>query len=304
MATFTDQFYNLDPANPPSAGQPITFSLYTLNDANNDGDLDRFNGDSVDGVDITSSWPGDTVTILDASGNTITYTGTTFYLSGGRRVFTPTDGQVLENGTFVSSTWVNGQGPLLVSQLGPACFTKGARIRVPGGEVRIEALEPGDRVETLDRGPQVLRWIGRRTVAGTGDFAPVRIERGILGNDRDLLVSPEHRMLVTGWAAELFFGEAEVLVAAKHLLGKPGVVRQPMDRVDYIHLLFDRHEIVFAEGAPSESFHPGSLLLERDRALREEIGAIFPEIVKPGGRKTARAARRVITGREARVLAA
>ena len=304
MATYSDQFYNLDPANPPTVGQTVTFSLYALNDANNDGDLDRFNGDSVAGVDIISSWPGDTVTILDTNGNTITYTGTTFYLSDGQRVFTPTDGQVLENGTFVSTTWVSGQGPLLVGQLGPACFTKGARIRVPGGEVRIETLKPGDLVETLDRGPQVLRWIGRRMVAGTGDFAPVRIERGVLGNDRDLLVSPEHRMLVAGWAAELFFGEAEVLVAARHLLGKPGVGRQPMDRVEYIHLLFDRHEIVFAEGAPSESFHPDSLLLERDRALRAEIGAIFPEIVKPRHRKSVRAVRRVVTGHEARMLAA
>lgn len=123
MATYTDQFYNMDPANPPTAGQPITFSVYSITDANNDNDFDRFNNDSVDGVDIISSWPGDTVTVFVAGIGNVTYTGTTFYLSGGRRVFTPTDGQVLQNGTFVSSTWVNSQGPLLVSQLGPTCFT-------------------------------------------------------------------------------------------------------------------------------------------------------------------------------------
>ena len=256
MATYTDQFYNMDPANPPTAGQPITFSVYSITDANNDNDFDRFNNDSVDGVDIISSWPGDTVTVFVAGIGNVTYTGTTFYLSGGRRVFTPTDGQVLQNGTFVSSTWVNSQGPLLVSQLGPTCFTPGTRIRVPGGEVAIETLAPGDLVETLDHGPQPVRWIGSTTVEASGNRAPVQFAPGAIGNERTLTVSQQHRMLVSGWQAELLLGTREVLVAAKHLLDQPGVQLDPGGSVDYMHVLFDRHEIVYSEGAPSESFHP------------------------------------------------
>ncbi|MCB2115310.1 MAG: Hint domain-containing protein [Rhodobacteraceae bacterium] len=303
MASYTDQFYNLDPANPPVAGQPISFSTYTLTDANNDNDFDRFNNDSVDGVDIISSWPGDTVTIQLAGGGTLTYTGTTFYLSGGRRVFTPNDGQVLQSGTFVSSTWVNSQGPLLVSQLGPACFTPGTRLRVPGGEVPIETLTPGDLVETLDRGPQPVRWIGSTTVEAVGNRAPVRFAPGVLGNRRPLTVSQQHRMLVTGWQAELMLGEREVLVAARHMVDQPGVSLGAGGEVEYVHLLFDRHEIVFSEGVPSESFHPGSAQLDHDRALLAEITDLFPEILDPAMRDCT-AVRRVATGFEARALVA
>ncbi|GAB4382161.1 Hint domain-containing protein [Albidovulum sp.] len=301
---YTDQFYLLDPANPPSPGTAVNFVQYTATDANDDGDLDRFNNDSLNGSDIRSSWPGDTVTINVPGIGNVTYTGTTFYLANGQRVFTPTDGQVLKNGTFVSSSYVTTQGPLLVGDLGPACFTLGTRIRTPGGDVAIETLAPGDLVLTEDHGPQPLRWIGRREVEAEGDFAPIRIARGAMGNGRTLFVSPMHRMLVRGWRAELLFGEAEVLVSAKFLVGTPGIRRAPMPRVTYLHLLFDRHEIVLAEGAPSESFHPGSILLDGDRAVLGEIAAIFPELLARRREGPIQAARRVISAREARLLAA
>ncbi len=303
MATYSDQFYIMDPSAPPAAGTVLNYVNYTLTDQNNDGDFDRFNNDSVNGSDITSSYPGDTVTVNVAGVGNVTYTGTTFYLANGQVVFTPNDGQALKNGTFVSSTWVNTQGPLLVPQLGPACFTPGTLIRIPGGVAAIETLQPGDLVETLDHGPQVLRWIGRTTVDGTGDFAPVRIAAAVLGNTRPLLVSPQHRILIGGWRAELCAGEPEVLVAAKHLVGMAGICVEPVVRIDYVHLLFDRHEIVFAEGAPSESFHPASQILDGDRALYSEIVAIFPELaqMRAGNRG---AARRVVTAYEARLIAA
>ncbi|WP_245890861.1 Hint domain-containing protein [Albidovulum aquaemixtae] len=207
----------------------------------------------------------------------------------------------------------NGNTQLRVSDLDasssapfpvPVCFTSGTLIRVPGGEAPVESLRPGDLVETLDNGPQPVRWIGGRRVAGGGVFAPVRFAAGALGNDRPLLVSPQHRMLVRGWLAELHFGEDEVLAAAIHLLGLAGVDRCPMTEVAYVHLLLDRHEIVFAEGAPSESFHPGSRMLDEDRALRAEIGAIFPGFWMRPPSERLRPARRVVSAREARMLAA
>ncbi len=300
--SFTDQFFTIDPANPPAPGTALNFVTYTLTDQNDDDDFDRFNNDRINGSDIRNSYPGDTITVNVPGTGNVTYTGVTFYLANGQRVFTPNDGQVLENGTFVSSTFVNAQGPLLVSELLPACFTPGALIAVPGGEVPIETLRPGDLVATRDHGPRPLRWIGRRTVAGTGDLAPVRIAAGAMGNRRPLLVSPQHRMLVTGWRAELLFGEPEVLVAAVHLLARPGIARAPRAEVDYVHLLFDEHEIVLAEGAPSESFHPGSRLLAGDRALLAEILAVFPELATRAPESFA-AARRIVTGREALALA-
>ncbi len=303
MATYSDQFFLIDPSAPPAPGTSLTYVNYTLTDQNNDGDFDRFNNDSINGSDITSSYAGDTVTVNVPGIGNVTYTGTTFYLANGQVVFTPNDGQALKNGTFVTSTFVNGQGPLLVTQLGPPCFTPGTLIRVPGGEVPVETLGPGDLVETLDHGAQPLRWAGRRTVEGRGDLAPVAIAAGVLDNRRDLRVSPQHRMLFTGWRAELCTGQAEVLVAAKHLVGQPGITRAPVDEVEYIHLLFDRHEIIFAEHAATESFHPGSEILAADRAMFNEVAHIFPEILRIRA-DGATAARRIGQRHEARLISA
>ena len=304
MAVYKDQFFIIDPSAPPAAGTTMNFVRYRLTDANNDNDFDRNNNDLINGSDITSSYAGDTVRINVPGVGNVTYTGTTFYLANGQVVFTPNDGQVLRNGTFVSSTFVNGQGPLLVSQLGPACFTAGTMIRVPGGAVAVDRLAPGDLVETMDHGAQPLRWVGGRTVDGTGALAPVRFARGAMGNERALLVSPQHRMLWQGAAAELLFAEPQVLVPALHLVGMTGVRREPMAQIRYLHLLFDRHEIVFSEGAPSESFHPGGEMLARDRALRSEIAALFPDCPGLQAGSEVPVARPVLVAHEARLLAA
>ena len=95
MATsYTDQFFTIDPYNPPPAGTAMNFTRLTLIDQNDDDDFDRLDNDSVDGFDITSSWPGDTVTVDVPGVGFVTYTGVTFYLSDGRQVFTPNDGQI------------------------------------------------------------------------------------------------------------------------------------------------------------------------------------------------------------------
>lgn len=302
--TYTDQFYQMDPANPPPAGTvltPVTLDLVDRT-SNNVITSTGSNGDSLDGVDITAVYNGDTVTV-DHNGTPLTITGTTFYLADGRRFFTPNDGTVLQSDPLISTTYVPNNTSMSVGSLGPPCFTAGTLIRVPDGAVPVETLKTGDLVETMDHGPQFLRWVGQRQVAATGDLAPVSIAAGALGNDRDLLVSPEHRMLVTGWLAELNFGEEDVLVAAKHLVGLPGIVRQEQARVTYLHLLFDRHEIVFAEGAASESLHPSSWLIERDSALRTEIAAVFPDILDRLDGPPVASARRVVTRREARLIA-
>ncbi|MEM9438486.1 MAG: Hint domain-containing protein, partial [Pseudomonadota bacterium] len=135
------------------------------------------------------------------------------------------------------------------------CFTPGTLIATPFGTRRIETLVKGDLVLTRDNGPQPLRWIGSRAVLGTGDFAPIELSPSAFPEaNAPLLVSPQHRMLFTGYRAELLFGESEVLVAAKHLLGGAAVRIRPQRKVTYIHIMFDRHEIITANGALTESF--------------------------------------------------
>jgi hypothetical protein len=171
------------------------------------------------------------------------------------------------------------------------CFTAGTRIATADGPRPVEALRRGDLVVTRDHGLQKLRWAGQRRVAALGSLAPVRFEAGVLGNTRPLLVSPQHRMLITGPEAVLLFGESEVLASAKHLTNG-GTIRQvPGGEVHYVHLLFDRHEIIYAEGAASESFFPGDTGIGAvDEAAREELFTLFPELRSSTGgfEKTAR----------------
>lgn len=292
--SYLDQFYDFDPANPPPPGSTVTVSKYTLVDNNDDGDVDRFNNDSINGLDVVQSWPGDTVTIDVPGVGLVTYTGITFYLRGGVRVFTPTDGQVLQDGTFVSSSFVNNQGPLIVpGDLGPPCFTPGTMILTPEGERAVETLRPGDLVTTRDNGAGGIVWAGQRTVPGDGRFAPVRIAAGTLGNRRDLLVSPQHRMLVRGWRAELYAGQDEVLVAAAHLVNGTTIRRSPMPEVTYVHVMLARHEILFAEGAATESLDPAGDLARGDR----EIASLFPDLPALSGTPPARPTVRAFEGR-------
>jgi hypothetical protein len=145
------------------------------------------------------------------------------------------------------------------------CFAAGTRIETPGGPRPVEEIVPGDLVLTLDHGAQPVRWARAKTVPLDNRMrdkrnAPVKIRRGALGAglpERDLIVSPQHRVLVASKIAERVFGVREILVPAKRLIGLPGITRHRKEQqVIYCHLLFDRHEVIWAEGAPAESLLP------------------------------------------------
>lgn len=159
------------------------------------------------------------------------------------------------------------------------CFAKGTMIETALGEKPVETLQAGDLVRTLDHDVQPIRWIGSARRPALGALAPVMIRKGVLGNRRDLMVSPQHRMLLTGWRAELLFGECEVLASAKSLINDRDIVRVEGGFVEYFHILFDHHEIIFAEGAPSESFYPAAMGAEAlSKETRDEILALFPHL--------------------------
>ena len=160
-----------------------------------------------------------------------------------------------------------------------ACFTAGTLIDVPGGRVAVERLVPGDLVVTRDHGAQPLRWVGRAVRAARGKDAPVEIVAGTFGDHGTVRLSPNHRVMVTGARAELLFGEAEVLVKAKHLVDGRAVRIVEGGEVSYLHLLFDRHEVVTANGLPCESYYPGDQTLGAfDAEVREEILTLFPAL--------------------------
>jgi hypothetical protein len=188
------------------------------------------------------------------------------------------------------------------------CFAAGTLIDTPDGPRPIEAICPGDLVLTRDDGPQVVSWVGHRSL-GLADLLespalqPVELAPDALGPmepDRPLRLSPQHRILMTGARCELLFGEDEVLVPAAHLAGRPGI-RKVLAPVTYVHLMFDRHQIVRTSGVWSESFQPGHMVVSAmPDPQREEIFRLFPQLV-PGGDYPA--ARVTLKSYEARVLA-
>ncbi|MCB2129987.1 MAG: Hint domain-containing protein [Rhodobacteraceae bacterium] len=171
---------------------------------------------------------------------------------------------------------------------GLICFSAGTLIDTPQGPRRIEDIRPGDRVETVDDGPQEVQWSGSRRMTGARlhalpHYRPLRIRAGLLGPGRpdpDLLVSPEHRMLVRGRAARELFNESEVLVRACDLIdGNMVTVETGLTEITYCHLLFARHQIIRANGLESESFHPaGADLGLIDAGQRADLMALRPEI--------------------------
>lgn len=157
------------------------------------------------------------------------------------------------------------------------CFAAGTLIRTARGEVPVEKIRPGERLQTLDNGFQPVVWVGKRSVCGLGSMAPVRIEANTMGNRRRLLVSPQHRMLCQNWATQLVTGESESFAAAVHLVNGRTIrrVRRPM--ITYVHLLCEHHEVILAEGAPTESLFPGGMAMAAfGRQAREEINRLFP----------------------------
>ena len=173
------------------------------------------------------------------------------------------------------------------------CFAADTLILTPAGAVAIETLRPGDLITTMDHGDQPLRWTGVRQVAVGEKIVPVRVAAGALAGGlpgTDLLVTQQHRLFVRSRIAERMFRTREVLIPAKRFLGLEGFsLERGRTHMAYAHLLFDRYEIVFANGAPAESLLPGPQALRMmGPAARAEILAIFPELAAGGGIEPAR----------------
>jgi hypothetical protein len=193
------------------------------------------------------------------------------------------------------------------------CFTPGTMVETLWGPMPVEDVMVGDKLLTRDNGHQEVRWVGRRDFSAAElvfapHLCPVRIAAGALGNGLpavDMIVSPQHRMLVKGPACDLLFGENEALAAAVHLVGQPGITRVAPRDITYVHVMFEEHEIILADGAWSESFQPGDLTLAgMDDAARAELFEIFPKLREAEGRVNYSAARLSLKAHEVRVLMA
>jgi len=193
-----------------------------------------------------------------------------------------------------------------------ACFAPGSHIETVNGLRPVEALRVGDLVQTLDHGYQPIRWAGHTHLSGSAlqsspHLMPVRIPVNALGPGRpaqDLVVSPQHRILLSGWEIEMCFGESQMLVPARSLVGKNGIrTEAPAEGISYHHIMFDNHEVVLSEGLPTESFLVGETIRNGlDQAQLQEILTLFPDLAEDSRAKAVRPARPILKGYEVQAL--
>jgi Ca2+-binding RTX toxin-like protein len=261
------------------------------------GDDDPTNNDFVD---LSAFYNDTTLAAWNAANPTQQYANPLEWLRADQAdgVLDQAGGLQIQNGGVA----VDGES--LNAENTAVCFVAGTLIVTGNGQLPIEDLKPGDLVLTMDHGFRPIRWIGSTKVAGKGSLAPIMIKSGALTNVRDLRVSPQHRMFLSGWKAQMLFGENEVLAAAKHLVNDTSIFQQECDEVEYFHILFDGHEIIFAEGCPSESFHPSDKSLGAlGEETRQEILALFPQLAELDFYKSyGESARRSLKAHETRLM--
>ena len=254
---------------------------------------------------------GGTLTITQINGVDVV-AGDTVVLATGQSITLNADGTLEVAGdadpetvyfTYTVEDPLGNTDAGLVELTQVPCFVTGTLIKTPKGEIPVEELTPGTVVLTRDSGPQVVRWMGQRTVPAVGNFAPIRFARGSFDADRDLLLSPQHRVLLRDRWAELLFAEPEVLVKAKDLVNDQTIrVDEALETVTYVHILFDHHEIIWANGVLCESYLPGpNTMAGFDAETQDEILTLFPELT-PEGDGYGPAARLILKGRETKPL--
>lgn len=245
---------------------PKTFDILSNDTNNGSGTLTIT---QINGVDVVA---GDTVTLPTGEQITLNADGTIEILPDG------------DFGTNVFTyTVVNGDGvsdQAFVDITTAPCFTRGTDIETRDGFAKVEDLQIGDEVRTLDSGYQPVRWVGCSKTKAIGRHAPVRIQANTFGTHEEISVSPMHRVMLSETMSEALFGEAEVLAPAKFLLSHDKVSKvETGNDVEYFHMMFEKHEVVNSNGLMTESFFPGGEALNAIEAeVQEEIYDLFPEL--------------------------
>ncbi|WP_449322774.1 Hint domain-containing protein [Rhodophyticola sp. SM2404] len=284
-------------------------------------------GDVIANNDTGSVYHGHTLTLdvlaNDTAGMSVTHingqeisTGGTVTLSSGHEIELLSDGRLgvtapnsnstateTQNFSYTAETASGISDSAFATITTIPCFTRGTHILTPHGYVPVEDLTVGQMVETQDHGPRPIRWIGTRTAKAEGPSAPIVIEQGTFGLHKRLVISPLHRILISNVQAELLFGEDEVLIAAKDLVNNVSVWVKEGGNVEYFHILFDQHEIIWSEGLATESLFPGAQTLAAfDEATRERLFSLFPALNPSSGQGYGDTVRLPLKSFEAKVV--
>ncbi|OUS35730.1 hypothetical protein A9Q94_11790 [Rhodobacterales bacterium 56_14_T64] len=268
-------------------GSAVSPVLLTFTDVDDDGFVTE-GDDLLQGI-VVETMKDESILELEDGG---TVTGWYVAIEVGSEkltYFVPTDGTIPSDDTLAEDIDLQGDESGNVIDIDPVvpCFTQGSLIATKKGCIPVELIRTGDMVCTRDNGFQEVRWVGQRPISSAylqafAKLRPIVIRKGSLGSNipqTDLVVSPNHRLLLENYSGQLYFGEPEVLVAAKHLLQRPGVHRMNASDTNYVHILFDQHELVWTDGAWTESFAPSCQALKGfQQKQRDELFLLFPEL--------------------------
>ncbi|SDC64593.1 choice-of-anchor L domain-containing protein [Ruegeria marina] len=291
------------------AGDSIQTALIAENDT---VEITGSNVETIDVLSNDSSTMGGTLTITAINGRPVSAgdmitlpSGETITLNADGTFTIDSDGSVASSNTFsyqVTDAAGNTDTAFVTINTTP-CFVAGTLIDTTRGKRAVETLAPGDMVLTKDHGPQPVRWVGCTERIAQGADAPILFTRNALGRHGAVAVSPNHRILLEGPVSELLFGEAEVLVKAMHLENGRTIRRCADGKpILYVHVLFDRHEVIRAEGLESESYHPGDMSLNAfDPETRAELLRLMPDLSRSDF-GFGPSARPMLRGYEARTL--
>ncbi|WP_050602821.1 Hint domain-containing protein [Ruegeria sp. 6PALISEP08] len=238
------------------------------------------------------------------SGQTISINGGPFvpytYLGQGNYKGTGESGEFIQVGTGIYAWDTNNPtGPMTTGNWqittgdldpnNPPCFVAGTLIETETGPRPVESLAIGDRVCVSGGKTLPVLWIGKKVLSAQTlhlqpRFRPVRIRRDAICKgqpNQNLFVSPQHRIMLEGWRAELLFGQEKVFVAAIHLVND-GTIQQVNtgEDVTYYHIACPRHAILHSQGLRSESLFLGDTALKSfHREDVKELRALFPELL-------------------------
>ncbi|WP_420010869.1 Hint domain-containing protein [Tateyamaria sp.] len=288
------------------AGDPLFNDVQTLSEVSASGgnrnayDMNNNRSDDKFSIDGGSAQTFDATAVFNATltytdGTTANFTAVVFQDTDGNTYLAPEFSQNADQAALeakpiqsmsLDSLAGNRYSGMTASREDSdfvTCFVSGTLIATVDGDLPIEALSVGTEVITQDGQPEPIRWIGGRTVRCHGSLIPVRIRANALGlglPNRTLLVSKQHRIMVASPITKRMFGEDEVLVAAHKLVGLPGVeLAVETGFVTYWHILCDRHEVIFANGAPVETLYLGTMTkVAMSDAAWSEVAALFPQL--------------------------
>ena len=240
--------------------------------------------------------PSYTIIFSGSDGNNYTLTSLIFAAGGQPRIPDAIfwEGSIPPAGTVLTATSERDpKGNQARNYLDfVACFCEGTLIETKDGPKAVEQLTCKDKVATLHGHFMSIKAVCNRSIAcsellDNPNLRPVVVSQGALGRGlpkRNLRVSKQHRFLVSSPICRRMFGTDATLVSAIQLTQLPGIfIDTKTNDLRYFHILLQNHEIIFAEGAPTESLHLGKGTLKAlPQETVKEITSIFPDLLDSG----------------------